>query len=97
MRELGNGIAHFVIGGGLAALVLWNYWFLVPATFVYAWERERGQHRYDLERADSPDIAGLYLVHKPGFFGWLTWHRVFEVIQWTAGAAIVCGAYEIWR
>lgn len=97
MREIGNGILHFVVGGLFALAVCYHAAFMIPATFVYAFLREQAQHRLKLSQEtavlDSQDPGWLqfhdvYRVEKRSFFdfSWLTWHSMFEVLQWTAGA-----------
>ncbi len=101
-RNVVNLVAHIGVGGALAALVLWNRWFLLLATFIYAWLREKGQHRYVLSRdgVHGLDLAflklhRLYRVEKSTFFGWMTWHSIWEVFQWEIGCAVALTLYEI--
>jgi hypothetical protein len=98
-REALNMVLHIVVGGALAALVIWSYWFLILSTFVYAFLREQAQHRWIIENPDAP-IAPIeqvirWEVRKRTFwdFGWVTSWRMFEVLQWTAGAAAACLGY----
>ena len=79
-------LEHFFGAVALTAAVLWNYWLLIPVTFVWAWLREQAQHRYIFD--DSNRIAG-----KATFFGWMTWHSMWEAAQWALGAAAVCVAW----
>ena len=82
-REVGNLVAHIVVGGALAALVCWNVWFMVLATFIYAALREQAQHRYII--TPEPGLKPLVRAEKRTFwdFGWMTWHRIWEVLQET--------------
>jgi len=84
-REIGNAFLHFGLGGLIAFGVCWSHWLLIPATFIYAWLREQGQHRY---------VFGPAGVEKSTFFGWVTWHRMIEVLEWTIGAAVACIVWE---
>jgi hypothetical protein len=90
-REITNLILHVCVGYSLALLVCWNSWFIVLATFIYAFLREQAQHRYEITKHQQfsmePDFP-VYKVEKQTFFGWITTHRMFEVLQWTAGAAL---------
>jgi hypothetical protein len=102
-REAGNMVLHVVIGGALAALACWNIWGIVFDTLVYAFLREQAQHRYilDLVNFDHTDDGKkdylVYRVTKRTFFdfGWLGWQQVFEIAQWTAGAAAAVGSYVL--
>ena len=87
---------HFTVAAALTALILWWHWFIVLATFIYAWLREQAQHRYDLAQIVGTYPPNVYAVKKSTFFGWMTWWRMFEVAQWTTGSAVVCLAYELW-
>lgn len=91
-REAYNLVLHVCVGYSLALLVCWNSWFIVLATFIYAFLREQAQHRVGLFLANNCEKAGHFVIYKRTFFdfGWVTWHRVFEVIQWTIGAALAC-------
>ena len=103
-REITNLILHVCIGYSLALLVCWNHWFIVLATFVYAFLRERAQHRYIFSESYTfhPPVEGstqfvYYRVEKRTFFdfGWVMPHRMFEVLQWTAGAAVACLLWQL--
>jgi hypothetical protein len=95
-RDWKNLGYHIGVALVLAALVLWNHWFMVLATFIYAWLREQGQHRYDLRRANADsEFLPYYHVEKSTFFGWMTWHRMFEVLQWTFGAALASLGWQL--
>jgi len=95
-REVGSLVAHITVGGALAALVCWNHWFIVLDTFIYAFLREQAQHRYILS---SLPAGHGYTVEKRTFFdfGWVTLHRIWEVMQWVLGAAAACLAFELWQ
>jgi hypothetical protein len=94
-RETWNLVAHFTVAYVLAALVCWNFWFVVLATFIYAWLREQGQHRWVILTVDDLVCERKYnTVYKQTFFGWMTWHRIWEVFQWTFGAATACGIWQ---
>ena len=96
-REIGNLFLHITVGAALAGLVCWNYWFVILATFIYAWLREQAQHRYILTYTGEQTFEGrMFFVEKSTFFGWMTWHRIWEVFQWVLGAALALGGYEIW-
>lgn len=97
LRETINMSLHILVGFALAFAVAWNHWMMLLATFVYAWLREQAQHRWILRRdpiqlLDEPE---LFMVEKESFFGWVTLHRVWEVLQWTIGAAIACLIAEL--
>lgn len=102
-REIGNLFLHIGVGGALAATVLWHPAFIIVVTFVYAWERERAQHRYVFTHAEAQyarsGAGKLYLIKKRSFtdFGWVTGHRIWEVFQWVIGAAVACAIWEILR
>ena len=89
---------HMVVAAALAVLILFNHWFIVLATFIYAWLREQAQHRWILvENIRLTDDGGrLYRREKSTFFGWMSWWRMFEVAQWTVGAFVACLVYELW-
>jgi hypothetical protein len=94
---------HIFVGAGLAALVCFNFWFVVLTTFIYTWLREQAQHRWihtqatpaEHETVEPYMVHKLYTRQKQTFFGWMTWHRMWEVFQWTLGAAVACGIWEI--
>jgi hypothetical protein len=88
-REWGNLGLHIGVGGALTALVMWHVLFINLAVFIYAWLREQAQHLYDYETEWFP--GGSCKLHRVpvGFFGWMTWHRMFEVFQWVIGSAVV--------
>jgi hypothetical protein len=93
---------HITVGAALAALVCWNHWFMVLATFVYASLREQAQHRYILENWSTEEEESdwghkVYKIEKRTFFDfrWMTGHRLWEVFQWTLGAAAVCLGYQL--
>jgi hypothetical protein len=92
-----NTFLHITVGAALTALVCWNHWFMVSVTFIYAFLREQAQHRYILDKVDLPNTPILYRVQRRTFFdfGWMTWHRLWEVFQWTLGAAAVCLGYQL--
>jgi hypothetical protein len=94
-RELGNLCLHIGVGGLLAALVLWSPWFLLSATFVYAWLREQAQHRLIITEMGHLHYAA-YSVEKRTFFDfdWITGHRVWEIFQWVIGALVALVAHE---
>ena len=96
-REIGNLFLHIGVGCALAALVLYHRWFLLLVTFIYAWLREQGQHRYKLTLSTrvGHEEARLYRVQKSTFLGWMQWDRMFEVFQWVIGAALALLGYEI--
>jgi hypothetical protein len=100
LRDWGNLALHFTVAAALAALILFNHWFIVLATFIYTWLREQAQHRWVLTLVEAhytEDRADrLYRVRKSTFFGWMSWWRMFEVAQWTVGSAMACLAYELW-
>jgi len=91
-REVGNLFLHLGLGLGLTAAVLWFPPAIIPVTFIYAWLREQAQHRYIFT---APPDSITVMVHKRTFFdfGWVTWHRIWEVLQWTIGSAV---AYGVW-
>jgi hypothetical protein len=93
-REIGNLALHIGVGAALAALVCWHPAFIILATFIYAWLREQAQHRWVHIEADGVRET-LYLIEKQTFFGWMTWHRIWEVFQWTIGATVAVGIMEI--
>jgi hypothetical protein len=95
-REAVNLALHISVGAALAALVCWNHWFMVSATFIYAFLREQAQHRYILTR-NSGWAQGVHAVEKRTFFdfGWMTGHRLWEVFQWVIGAVVAVGIMEI--
>lgn len=97
-RETVNFILHVIVGAALAALVCWNSWFIVLATFIYAFLREQAQHRWIIaESSFTPSLLSfkLYSVTKRTFFdfSWVTVRRMFEVLQWVVGAA---AARSLW-
>jgi hypothetical protein len=94
-REAWNLVYHTVAGAALAALVAWSIWFMVLATFIYAFLREQAQHRYIL--TPEPGLKPLVRAEKRTFFdfGWLGWRQAFEIAQWTVGAALACLAFFI--
>jgi hypothetical protein len=97
-REAINTTLHIVVGAALAALVCFNFWFAVLATFIYAFLREQAQHRWILKKhmqfSMEPDFP-VYTRQKQTFFGWITGHRIWEVFQWTLGAGAVCLGYQL--
>jgi hypothetical protein len=100
-REVGNLFLHLGVGAALAALVVWNHWFVVLATFVYAFLREQAQHRWviDLASPGVPDQGDprTYYVEKRTFFdfSWLGWRQAFEIGQWVLGAVLGCLTWEV--
>ncbi len=101
-REIGNMALHMGVGGLLAAAVAWNYWTMIPVTFLYAFLREQAQHRFIIERyfadftqneIERTDVGNVFTVEKETFFGWITGHRIWEVFQWVIGAEVACGIY----
>jgi len=97
-------VLHIGVGAVLAALVGWNLWFMVLATFVYAFLREQAQHRYVLimkeihiEGGEDGHHQRLYEVDKRGFFdfSWLGGRQVWEIAQWTIGSVVACGVWEV--
>jgi hypothetical protein len=94
-REAVNLTLHITVGAALAALVCWHPAFIILATFIYAWLREQAQHRYILTRSKGW-AQGVHAVENQTFFGWMTWHRIWEVFQWVIGAAVAVGIMEIW-
>jgi hypothetical protein len=90
-----NTFWHITVAAALVALVYISHWFLVFDTLIWAALREQAQHRYILETLPA---GHGYTVEKRTFFdfGWLGKKQVWEVIQWTLGAAVVCLAWEIW-
>lgn len=98
-REIGNAFLHLAVGLLLALAASWNHWMLVPVTFIYAFLREQAQHRYILTLHEPPPeyTLGLWNVQKRTFFdfGWLGKKQAFEIAQWTLGAAIGCGLWEL--
>jgi hypothetical protein len=94
-REIGNLALHIVVGAALAALVCWHPAFIILATFIYAWLREQAQHRWIIRL--SPHYPKLYEVEKQTFFGWMTFRRILEVLQWVIGAAVAVGIMEFVR
>ena len=95
LREAGNMALHIGVGGALALAVCWSLWMLILGTFIYAFLREQAQHRYELWLYFSG--TDIYKVKKYSFFdfGWITWHRIWEVLQWTLGAAAAVGAWKL--
>ena len=93
-REALNLVLHLGVGGVLAGLVLYHHWFLLLATFVYAALREQAQHRLILlpVRKGSKN----YRIEKRTFFdfGWVTWHRIWEVFQFVIGCLVALCVYE---
>ena len=103
-RELGNMALHLTVGLTLTLAACWNFWLLVPVTFVYAFLREQAQHRYILGEPYTfhPPVEGstqdrYYRIEKRTFFdfSWMTFHRMWEVMQWTLGSAIGCGIWQL--
>jgi len=94
-REIGNAALHVGIGAALAALVCWNHWFMVLATFIYAFLREQAQHRWIIGPANLPGYK-YYVAEKRTFFdfGWLGRKQVSEIAQWVIGSALACGVWE---
>jgi hypothetical protein len=96
-REIGNMALHFAIAIALTALVMWHREFIIFVTFIYLWLREQAQHRWIVtfvqHDTSAPPGTGLYHLDKSTFFGWMTWHRIWEVFQWTIGSAI---AVAVW-
>lgn len=93
-RDWGNLGLHMGVALALAFAMVWENWLIVPATFIYTWLREQAQHRWILTKAmggEEPGSLNLFAVDKQSFFGWMTWHRMFEVFQWTAGSAVGVG------
>jgi hypothetical protein len=91
-REAISLTLHITVGAALAALVCWNHWFMVLATFIYAWLREQAQHRWVF----VDGAWGEWRKRTFFDFGWMTGHRIWEVFQWVIGAAVVCLVWEIW-
>lgn len=92
-REAWNLIYHVLGGGALTALVCWNLWFMVLATFIYAFLREQAQHRWMIgDSFTFQDGSKMFEIEKRTFsdFGWLGWQQVFEILQWTFGSTVVC-------
>ena len=84
-RESINLALHITLAGALTALVMWHVLFINLAVFIYAWLREQAQHLYDWD----VDGSGRIIKTTTGFFGWMTWHRMWEVFQWVIGSAVV--------
>jgi len=96
-REIGNLFLHLGVGLGLTLAACWSDWMLIPGTFVYAWLREQAQHRYIIGKPyERLGDSWMQTVQKRTFwdFGWMTWHSMFEVLQWTLGAAVACGVWN---
>ena len=58
-RETISLALHVTVAAALAALVCWNHWFMVLATFIYAALREQAQHRYILTDWLTP-LEGMH-------------------------------------
>ena len=96
-REIGNLFLHLGVAGALAGLVCWNYWFVVLATFVYAWLREQAQHRWIIT-GPMPHLSyPAYQLENSTFFGWMTWKRMGEVFAWTGGSILGCLIFYLVR
>jgi hypothetical protein len=98
-REAVNLTLHITVGAALAAGVCWNHWFMVLATFVYAFLREQAQHRIEIGEFiyDAAPENRYHRIKKRTFFdfGWLGWKQVWEIGQWTLGAAVACLVWEL--
>jgi hypothetical protein len=100
-REIGNLFLHIGVGAALTAAVLWKPPLIIVVVFVFAWLREQAQHRYELteatERPRSPGDLQLYVVDKRTAFdfGWLGKRQLWEITQWTIGAAIAVAVWTL--
>jgi hypothetical protein len=97
--EPGNFALHFCVAMVMVYLVWFSHWLLVLDVAIFAALREQAQHRYvtaGLVLEDGTKTS--YIVRKRTFFdfSWLGWQQVFEIGQWTVGAAVACGVWEIW-
>ncbi len=93
-REIGNLALHVGAGGAITALVMYHPLFIIFATFIYVSLREQAQHRLILiadRETLTTDGKKLFAVEKRTFFdfGWLGKRQMFEIAQWTIGAALV--------
>jgi len=99
VREVGNAALHVGVGAALTALVCWNLWFMVLATFLFATLREQAQHRYIINLHQQFSMTPDFPVHKVTKrtfwdWSWLKWHHVFEIAQWVVGSVLGVLAVE---
>jgi hypothetical protein len=96
--EPGNFAYHFFGAVAMVAAVWFSHWLLILDVAIFAFLREQAQHRYETAVLVLEDgTKTSYIVRKRTFFdfGWLGWQQVFEIGQWTLGAAVACGVWEL--